>query len=688
MPHIRPILKTTLVSSFIAVLSGIGPMAAVSFAEDTCTPPTEGSGVHRPVGADANTYTYNCDNKDWENAHYIYNPTTGLVTAKDPVVYTYNASTGQYDYTTWVYSAPSGAYVQRTSSVTTPPAGATVVGGPAPASNSGSSISNTGPGSTNTIDNNGGNTSSTITGTGPNSTNTVGSSTGTNTTVNNGNVLSVNNGLQSQASSGNTLVLGNTTGGSATSGDATAIANAVNLLQSATNVFGLSGNVATFVANIDGDVNGDLLLDPSSLGTIQPANGNNNIDVTNSTDAAINNNINLAAQTGDATVASNTNGGNATTGSAQAIANVVNVINSAISGGQSFLGVININGNLNGDILMPPAFIDALIAANVPTVNINVPSSIGDTGPDSTNTIAGSNSNNTTVTNTNNQGTTNDVNATATSGTANVSHNSSAGNATTGSATTHITAFNLTGSTVVGKNDLLVFVNVLGKWVGMIVDAPAGATAAELGGGITTDSTGDNTATLANASNQTINNTINATAASGNASVTDNTKAGDATSGNANIAVNLLNINSSSFSLANWFGILFINVFGTWNGSFGVNTSAGDPVNTDANISNTGTGAALEHAVAALFGFHPASSKPKAATASYSIGDTGPGSTNTIVGTTLPSGTVLAAQTDKASKAPTPQLAKGSHNFWLPAGGLVIAVVLLGSERLTSRKKA
>src|ERR1019366_1710408 len=98
----------------------------------------------------------------------------------------------------------------------------------------------------------------------------------------------------------------------------------------------------TFVANIDGNVTGDLMLDPSTLGAIQPASatGQNNLDLNNQTNADINNNINLAAQSGDATVAGNTTGGDATTGSATAIANVMNVINSAINAGKSFVGVI------------------------------------------------------------------------------------------------------------------------------------------------------------------------------------------------------------------------------------------------------------------------------------------------------------------------------------------------------------
>ena len=46
------------------------------------------------------------------------------------------------------------------------------------------------------------------------------------------------------------------------------------------------------------------------------------------------------------------------------------MINSALTAGKSFLGVVNINGNLNGDILLPDNFVDQMLASNVPTVNI------------------------------------------------------------------------------------------------------------------------------------------------------------------------------------------------------------------------------------------------------------------------------------------------------------------------------
>jgi len=284
----------------------------------------------------------------------------------------------------------------------------------------------------------------------------------------------------------------------------------------------------------------------------------------------------LASDSGSADVSGNTSGGDATSGSASNIANIVNMIDSDISSGQSFVGIININGDLNGNILLPADFVNQMIADNVPEVNIET-----GTGPDSSNTINANNGNTTTVNNNNNEGITNDVTSTAASGDANVSDNTSAGDATSGSANTSITAFNLTGSNIIGSNDLLVFVNVVGgSWVGLILNAPAGSTAAEFGGGITSDTSANTT--VNNDNNESITNNIDENAQSGNANVTDNTSGGNATSGNANNAVNELNVEDSNLSLSNWFGILFINVFGTWNGSVALYTpsstgSAGTP---------------------------------------------------------------------------------------------------------------
>ena len=623
--------------SFLASLP-----AAVTFADDPapCTPPPQSQpGVHWPTGSDASTFVYQCDGQYagmWTNDHYAYNPDTNTRIALDPTTFTYNPSTGMWDYVSWDYSAAKGIYEPRTLSVSTPPVGATTVGGPKAAAQT----SGANPAAQSLA--------------GPSSGGSGIDQTGTfNTTLNNNTGATMSNVILSVAGSGNAGVIGNTTGGSATSGNAQAIANIINLLQSSSNVLG-DPNTIMFTANINGDVNGDLLLDPASLGAVQPANISNTLDnnvtVNNSVDASITNNIDLDASTGNANVKTNTTGGNATSGNADAVANIVNILNSAVTAGHSFIGVININGNLNGDILLPPDFVDTLLASNVPHYTVN------------TSEIT----NNMTVNNTNNSSINNDVHAGANSGNATGANNTSAGSAITGNANTNLTVFNLTGSTIVASNDLLVFVNVLGTWYGMILNAPAGTTAASIGGGVTTN-TINNDATLNNTNNQSINNKVNVKANSGDATVADNTNAGNAKSGDATASVNIMNMINDSLSLNGWFGLLFINVFGTWNGSFGVNTSAGDQVPPPSGGTS-----------GEMFAFIPGGNTNTKWQPTFAGSDGGSTSGNST------DGVVLAAKTIKQTAgAVTPSaIQKATNHYILPALGVAFALlILLAGER-------
>jgi hypothetical protein len=620
--------------------------AAVTFADDPapCTPPASTTpGVHWPTGSDASTFVFQCDGQYagmWTNDHYAYDPATGNRIALDTTTFTYNPATGMWDYTSWDWSSPKGAYTPHTLSVKTPPAGANTQGGPAPSSDDDASSPTTQAALTTAVANGG---------SGINQTGTF------NTTLNNNTGAIMSNVILSGAYSGNADVYANTNGGSATTGNAQAIANIINMLQSSSNVLG-DPNMITFTANINGDVNGDLLLDPATLGSMQPGSLSNTLDnnltINNTTNQTLNNTITLDAGSGDANVIANTNAGNATSGNADAVANIVNILNSAVTAGQSFLGVININGNLNGDILLPSNFVDTLLASNVPHYTVDT--------SELTNTV--------TVNQTNNIGVSNDAHAGATSGDATVDANTIGGNATSGLASTNLTVFNLTGSDIVASNDLLVFVNVLGSWYGMIMNAPAGTTAASLGGGVITNSTISNDA-LNNTNNQAINNHVNVTAETGDATVKDNTNAGNATSGNATASVNLINMINDRLSLNGWFGLLFINVFGSWNGSFGVNTSAGDPITTAQNNSGG----------APMFQFNPAGVVPGGSNsnATYSASGSGSGVSN--------DGVVLAENAVKKAAASLPStdsvspIQKAANHMLLPAAGAVFALLILAA---------
>jgi hypothetical protein len=695
MPHIRTIIRKSFITTTALVLFVLGAApvtTGTSFAVDAsatsgqCTVPdtSNQAGVHAPTGSDAATFIYQCDGPNmgnWTNAYYLYDSAANTRSQLYSPNYGYNCTSGIWSMDSWDYNAGQHQYSLDRISTPAPAGFATNCPvAPSPAS------STTGPaGSTESPS---ANSLATPNATGPGSTNTANLGIINTTNLNNVTNARVNNGTTAVALSGNALVVGNTSGGSASTGSVSDQANVINLLQSSSNTLGTGKHVTTFTANINGDVNGDLLFDPSTLGSLQNASGatniSNDLTVNNATNASLNNTIDLNATSGNAGVSGNTAGGDATTGSAQAIANVMNYINSAVTAGQSFIGTININGNLNGDILLPPNLIDQLIASNVPTVNVNIPA------PNSTNTSNTTVNNNNTVNNTNNEGINNTVNSNAASGQADVSGNTSGGNATTGSAATHVTAFNLTGSTVIGQNDILVFVNVLGTWVGMIVNAPAGSTAAELGGGITRNTTVDNNATLNNTNNFGINNNINVAAKSGDANVTHNTKGGNATTGNANTAVNLLNVEGSTLDLSNWFGILFINVFGTWHGSFGVNTSAGDPIARSqptaagpaAGSPPVATSATLQ---AQVFRFAP---RTTGSATTFTSANGGNGNI-TPANLATPHSAVLAANIKKAATVATAaQLQASKRSLVQPAtiiGTLVVLYIL--SDAIVSHRR-
>jgi hypothetical protein len=499
-----------------------------------------------------------------------------------------------------------------------------------------------------------------------------------NTNATNNATSGVANDVTSNATSGNASVNDNVTGGNAASGNAFVSADLINILQSQTNLLG--GNSVSFNADLYGDVVGDMFLDPSSLASVQN-NILNSATVQVKNNGSITNNVDLSALSGNATVHDNGTGGNATSGDANAVANIFNLISSVITTGGSFFGNINIYGNFQGDILLPPEVLNRVLATNsIPTTTLTVTTD--------TNLNANLDNNNTIN---------NNLSTSAVSGDAKVHDNVGGGNATTGKATTNITVLNLTKHQIVGANTLLVFVNVLGKWVGVIMDAPAGSTAAALGGGITQDSTLDQQANLDLANNNTIQNNVNVGAQSGNASVHDNRSGGgNATTGNATASANIANVSNSNFSLSGWFGILFINVFGTWNGSFGVDTAMGNPIIAPP-VNN---GPAPSASASQAFRFVP-SSNGSASASSFQLAPEsldnaqvaatyGASGSNSAAQTGNDSGTntaVLGTSDDNGGNGASPSSYKAadSNGFWWPSLiGVGVGVSLLAGERIVS----
>jgi hypothetical protein len=454
--------------------------------------------------------------------------------------FTHDSSTGHWDSKTWRWDPVAGKYVRNESPSPSPEPTTATTTDPSP-----SPSPSVAPESTSTSD-----TATNAASGGGDA--TVNQNTNASDTQNVNNNADVTNNLDSNSKTGNADVRHNTRGGDATTGNAGADTTIINTVHSTVNSGDIAG-VAHFTTNLYGDITGDITIGPSIQNAQIDRTTNLNSATNVNNNNTLTNNQTLKAASGDAAVTGNTTGGNATSGNANTVADVVNLINTLVSANKSFVGTINIYGNLNGDILVSPDFIPQLLASNAQVYgNYTMPLS-------------------TTVND--DQSIVNNVKLNAASGTATVANNTSAGSATTGNAQTNLTILNLTGHQVNAAKSLLVFVNVLGTWVGMIVDAP-GATAAALGSGVISDTTTvTNTANLNN--NAKITNNLDLSALSGDATVAGNTQGGNATTGNATASANIANISTSEFNLSDWFGVLFINVFGTWIGSFGVDTSAG-----------------------------------------------------------------------------------------------------------------
>lgn len=523
------------------------------------------TGAQAPTGAGSQTFTFRPAGSGspecvWENAYYFWSPATKAYTPRydthvcDPV-------TDICERVEWVYISAQSQYVEQRTvvSVPTPP--------PAPTDNATTqATTGGGGGDAGTATQN---TSSTVSsGNGTDSTNSVSNNTNTNVDgaiTNNASVLTT---LDSNATSGDASALFNTTVGDVSTGDAAAIANILNMIQSTWDPS--QGDLTVFSADLLANYYGDLLLDPSIV--LGNGTGSNN-DITNNTNqnltlnvtdnATIENDINLNAISGDATANGNTTVGDVSTGDAHAVANVINMINSMIQSGQSFIGSLNIHGDLNGDILLPQSIMDILLG----------------NGTGANNSIANAGNTNVSVDSTSDYSITNNTDLGATTGNAGAEYNTTVGNLSTGNAETNVNEMNLIGQNVQNSHGLLVFVNVLGTWVGMLFGAP-GTSAISAGNGTNssnniTNSTNTN-ADINYEQNFSITNNLNLNATSGDATANANTTVGNVSSGNATSSANILNMINSTMNFTDWFGVLFINVFGSWDGSFGVDTESGE----------------------------------------------------------------------------------------------------------------
>jgi hypothetical protein len=427
--------------------------------------------------------------------------------------------------------------------------------------------------------------------------------TNTATVANNADLASISGKNDSSYNTGDTKVV---------SGDANTTATVINGVN--TNIDG----VAVVEFNVDDTHRGDIILSaPTSSGctasvcgvngTLTAKNTGNGADSTNTTDinskntdktfqanaADVANDLTLTSDSGHNDTSYNTGGNNEIqTGNSNVVATVGNFLNNSIGGAGSVLvNVVNIFGDLVGNILLP----QNTVAAN-PSGDSITASNTGN-GADSTNTAAVNTANTNNTTQVNTADIVNNVSAQATTGNNKAKDNTTSfangGSAIeTGDATVNVNAINIANNNIAnGDTWWLVFVNdASGKWVGQIMGAPAGATMAgsagtqfivqpdgtvlaqNAGNGAGSTNTGTVNSTNTNSTTQNndaklVNNiTLAANTGSNNSSY--NTGGTNTIStGNANVMANIMNFVNNNF-VGGKVVVSLVNVFGSWLGSF------------------------------------------------------------------------------------------------------------------------
>ncbi len=458
------------------------------------------------------------------------------------------------------------------------------------------------------------------TGNGSESINTAGTtSTNRDNTVQT-NTANVQTGLNLATVTGSNISSKNVGDTQVTTGDANVNGTVVTAVN--TNVD--EAVVATF--NVADNHTGDIILAPQSASSVCPsgcgagsaADSGNGADSTNTASVSAITNPNtfqantadvgstliLTADSGSNQTNKNTGGDSTiTTGDANVSGSAVNFLNNNLAGGVLY-NVVNIYGNLIGDIILPPSAVATGSGQTTPAAS--GAANIGNgTGSQKTAGVTTADNSRTFQANAADIG--NNMVLSANTGTNNTSGNTN-GDAAVQSGTANVLAKSLTvANTNVSNGTVwLVLINEAGHWVGQILGAPAGATSAGSegttlsvapNGNVSATNTGNGAdsnnlaqnnsqtnATVSQSNLAKIMNKLLLTANTGSNMASDNT-GGDSTikTGDATVIANILNFVNNNISADGRLVVTVINVFGSWIGDFVPPGQTPDPKPVDNN---------------------------------------------------------------------------------------------------------
>lgn len=354
-----------------------------------------------------------------------------------------------------------------------------------------------------------------------------------------------------------------------------------------TNQTSVSATTAgTNVNNPDSTGTGDssAVNDPANIGTGAFSQNqateilNQKLDTLNKNLADVNNKVNAISSTGFNFANFNTLSGQVFTGDSTSATNLLNKLNSNITGDGGF-SVYNIYGNQSGDITFQLA--DAAVTNSFSNASSTVSKNTA-TGPYSTNIADASNTFQVNEASGNDAKLVNDINLLAQTGGNSASYNTGGGYIKTGNALASGNIINLVNSNINVSKWLIGVVNIFGTLAGNIVlpkttadlgpankSTSVNAANTDTGAGSTNDSsyTSSTDSLLANNNEAAVTSNLTVSANTGNNDASANTYGGFISTGEANTVVSnstIANSNVSNKDDTVW--MVIVNEAGKWVG--------------------------------------------------------------------------------------------------------------------------
>ena len=312
-----------------------------------------------------------------------------------------------------------------------------------------------------------------------------------------------------------------------------------------------------------------------------------NNDTTQNNDGTLENTINFLADSGHNETSRNTGGESSiTTGDANVAANLLTFLNNNIAGGVVF-GVVNIFGDLVGDIILPDDVFNKF-ACGTCGADTNIVNSGNGAGSDNNGLVNNETNNN--VFQSNDATITNNLYLEAESGNNSASKNNQGDvNITTGESLVDASILNIANMNLLGGNMWLVIINEAGNWVGKLFGASsadflAGSEGIEFAinpngvidvinsnnGPYSTNNGEVNSITnnnLTQTNNANVVNNLNLSANTGKNEADKNNGNVSISTGDAEAIANIVNFVNNNIAGGKLL-VTFVNVFGSWAGDF------------------------------------------------------------------------------------------------------------------------